>query len=189
MILKCSFGVIAYKVDGRTYSRTDGRSPTPAHLPKTYILAHSQAWKTPPFHGFWRKKTPFFNRNRWFWGPINTLYLNKSPFNFRYIRWSTLFVKARLIVPNIFPCTSHFPLRLIWSEYLYTRLRSNVWKLKWKQAGTCKLFTFSNFRGFMPKITTPFIFWANEALVVEFISSLNPPNSGADSLLMGTKIV
>ena len=28
------------------------------------------SWENTPFRGFWTRKHHFFNRNRWFWGPI-----------------------------------------------------------------------------------------------------------------------
>ena len=47
--------------------------------------------------GFWTKKTPFFNQNRWLWGPIIHPFLKQIRF-FHNIRFSALFVKVRIYV-------------------------------------------------------------------------------------------
>ena len=64
-------------------------------------------------HQVWDPPPPPFSRildnNRRFWGMIKHPLLNKTLFFVRCIRWSTLFVKARIIVSNLkhFLCTSY----------------------------------------------------------------------------------
>ena len=64
---------------------------TPHPLPtKTYTTLVPKFAKHPLFAEFGRKKHPFFNRNRWFRGPIKHPFLSKTRF-FRNIIYSNLF--------------------------------------------------------------------------------------------------
>ena len=120
--------------------------PGPPLPTKTYTTLVPKLEKYPPFADSRREKHPFFNRNRWFWGPIKHPFLKQNAILFSLYKMKYLFVKAILIVSNIFLCTSYFSLCLIWNEHLNTHPRSNVWKPEWKQADTCKMFTlFQNF--------------------------------------------
>ena len=118
-----------------------------------YISHYDGCWCSDPTparpkyipRGFWARKTPLFQpKSLILKSNKMPLFKIKTRFYFHYIRWSSLFVKARLIVSNIFLHT--FPLCLVWNEYLNNRPGSNVWKPGWKQADACKMFTlFQNF--------------------------------------------
>ena len=94
-----------------------------------------------------REKHLSFNQNQWFWGPIKHPFLKQNAIIFPLYKIKYPFCESEInCVSHFFPCTSYFSLRLIWSEYLNTRPRSNVWKPEREQAETCKMFTlFQNF--------------------------------------------
>ena len=117
----------------------------PALPTKTYTTLVPKREKQPLFADSGRKKTrPFFNRNRWFWGPIKHPFLKQNAISFSSYKIkypicdseiNCIKHKASLL------CTSYFALRLIWNEYLNTRPMCNVWKPGWKQTDTCKMLT------------------------------------------------
>ena len=131
-------------------------TPTPTSDQNVYH-ARTQAGKTPPFRGLWTGKTPIFQPKSLI------LRSNKAPlfkakrFYLHNKRLSTLCVKARLIVSNIF---SVYIVLFITSN-LERVFRSNVWKPERKQADASKMFIlFQNLSIYARKIT-PFLDFAN----------------------------
>ena len=110
----------------------DFKPPTHTLPTKTYGVTTLVPMldKYPLFADSGRERHPFFNRNRRYWGPIKRPFLKQNAILSSLYKIKYSFVKAGMIVTNIFLGTSYFCLCLIWNEYLNTRPRSNVWKPK-----------------------------------------------------------
>ena len=97
---------------------------------KAYTTLVPKFEKHPLFADFGRKKHHFFNRNRWFWGPIKHPFLSKTRF-FHNISSSTIFVKVRTCVTA--SNSRHF------SMYVVFFITSKLWlKLKYTYASQIK---------------------------------------------------
>ena len=74
-------------------------TPTPTPTP-TPSMPRTEISKSPTFRGFWSKRNPLFNWNRWFWGLIEHLiFIQNDIFSLCIVK-SSFFVKARMIVSN-----------------------------------------------------------------------------------------
>ena len=134
------------------------RPPTPD---QSVYHACTQVWKTPPFCGFWTKKTPLFQLKSLILRSNKTPFIN-AKYDFIFVKYH--FWESEINCIKYFLCKSYFSLRLIWNECLTIRLRSKVWKTGWKQATTCKIFTLCfKFRKCMAE-KLPFLGFANSRL-------------------------
>ena len=91
------------------------RSPLPT---KAYTMLVPKFEKQPFFADFGRRKHPFFNRNRWFWGLIKPLSKAKRDF-FAIYSEVPFFVKVRIYVTV--SNSRHF------SMYIVFFITSNLW--------------------------------------------------------------
>ena len=135
----------------------------PKRIPRSY-----PSLKITPFSRILGEKKPFFNRNRWFWGPV------KHPFLKQNAQLSSLYEIKYPFCESEINCIKHFFSAYIvffsmskLERVLNTRPRPNVWKPGWKQADTCKIFTlFQNFTDLCLK-SCPFSWFREFALIFE----------------------
>ena len=147
--------------------------PPPPTPNQSAYHARTQVWKIekhPLSRILDEKKTPFFNRNRWFGGPIKHPFLSKTRF-FRNKAKVTFFVKVRIYVTasnwRHFLCTSYFSLRLNYGKSSNTFMHNNSNMRKKQmvinaykilpffeilQTHVCKMIPFYWFREFAPPI-------------------------------------
>ena len=173
-------------------------TPTPPPTPnQSAYHARTQVWKIekhPLSRILDEKNNPFFNRNRWFGGPIKHPFLSKTRF-FRNKAKVTFFVKVRIYVTasnwRHFLCTSYFSLRLNYGKSSNTLMHNNSNMRKKQmvinaykilpffeilQTHVCKMIPFYWFREFAPPIekNTPFFAKMGTSVVYVLVGSGGP---------------